>query len=453
MNAILAVTANDKLMVSTEQWIKNLDSEPKNGLESFVHIYSVKNGNASHLADVLRQLFGGSANANTGTSRAATGIGSPTAPASTGGALPAGGAAQAAPTTTITRGNVPSGAGGAAGTATGLSGSVQVIADEITNTLIFKATSQDYQQIKKVLERVDTVARQVLIQVMVAEVALNDTLQYGVEWWLSDTLKYNGNKWAANAGLGGSVKPAEVPGIVSGIGGGLSYSVFNTTGQIIGLLNLLGQDTNVNVLSTPHVMAADGKLARIEVGDEVAVVTQTSSTPNAIGTASISNSVTYRPTGIILEVTPVISASGRVSLTVSQEVSTVQPVGSSVGGITYPNFSKRKVSTEVVVEDGKPLLIAGLIRDSGNNSATGIPGLKDVPLFGALFGSTKKVREKTELIMSITSYIVNGKADGDRVTAQFESALKELKPLLSNSSKSIFVNAPDTNALSVQSGK
>ena len=455
MNAILAVAANDKLMASTEQWIKTLDSEPKNGLESFVHIYSVKNGNASHLADVLRQLFGGSANANTGTSRAATGIsaiGSPAASTSAGGALAAGGATQAAPTTTITRGNVPSGAGGAAGTATGLGGSVQVIADEITNTLIFKATSQDYQQIKKVLERVDTVARQVLIQVMVAEVALNDTLQYGVEWWLSDTLKYNGKTWGANAGLGGLVKPAEVPGIVAGIGGGLSYSVFNTTGQIIGLLNLLGQDTNVNVLSTPHVMAADGKLARIEVGDEVAVVTQTSSTPNAIGTTSISNSVTYRPTGIILEVTPVISASGRVSLTVSQEVSTVQPIGSSVGGITYPNFSKRKVSTEVVVEDGKPLLIAGLIRDSGNNSATGIPGLKDVPIIGALFGTTKKVREKTELIISITSYIVNGKADGDRVTAQFESALRELKPLLKNSPKPNLVRAPDTKSFTDQTG-
>lgn len=448
MNAVLVATANDKLMAAAEQWIKNLDSEPKNGLGSFVHIYAVANGNASHLADILRQLFGGSASASTGPSRTTTSsIGGSSASAGVGGALPAGGAAQAAPTTTISRGNVPSGAGGAAGTATGLSGSVQVIADEITNTLIIKATAQDYQQIKKVLERIDTVSRQVLIQVMVAEVALNDTLQYGVEWWLNDTLKYNGKTWAANAGLGGSIKPAEVPGIVAGIGGGLSYSVFNTTGQIIGLLNLLGQDTNVNVLSTPHVMAADGKLARIEVGDEVAVVTQTSSTPNAIGTASISNSVTYRPTGIILEVTPVISASGRVSLTVSQEVSTVQPIGSSVGGVTYPNFSKRKVSTEVVVEDGKPLLIAGLIRDSGNNSATGIPGLKDVPIFGAFFGSTKKVREKTELIMSITSFIVNGKADGDRVTAQFENALKDLKPLLKSSPKPNLLNAPETKPL------
>jgi general secretion pathway protein D len=445
MNAVLVATSNDKLMGAAEQWIKRLDAEPKNGLESFVHIYSVANGNAAHLADILRQLFGGAANSTTGAPRTTTTGASTPAP----GAAPAGGAPQAAPTTTISRGNVPAG-GSASGTASGLGGSVQVIADEITNTLIIKATAQDYAQIKKVLARIDTVSRQVLIQVMVAEVALNDTLQYGVEWWLNDTLRANGQSWPAKVGLGGSMKPAEAPGIVAGTGGGLTYSVLNTTGQIIGLLNLLGQDTNVNVLSTPHVMAGDGKLARIEVGDEVAVVTQTSSTPNAIGSTSISNSVTYRPTGIILEVTPVISASGRVALTVSQEVSSVQAVGSTVGGVTYPNFSKRKVSTEVVVEDGKPLLIAGLIRDSGNNSVTGLPGLKDIPVLGGLFGSTKKVREKTELIISITSFIVNGKGDAERVSAQFENALKQLKPLLKSNSMRGSGNLPEETAISGQ---
>lgn len=450
MNAVLVATANEKLLAAAEQWIKTLDSEPKNGLGSFVHIYSVANGNATHLAEILRQLFGGASGSATGTSRtgAAGGAtsGSVGAPSSSvPGVGAAGGPALGAATTTITRGNVPASAG-ATGTASGLGGSVQVIADEVTNTLIIKASSQDFDQIKKVLSRVDTVPKQVLIQVMVAEVALNDTLQYGVEWWLSDTLKYNGKSWAAKAGLGGVIAPPVTPGIVAGAGGGLNYSVFNTTGQIIGLLNLLGQDTTVNVLSTPHVMAADGKLARIEVGDEVAVVTQTSSTPSALGGTSISNSVTYRPTGIILEVTPVISASGRVSLTVSQEVSTVQPIGSSVGGITYPNFSKRKVSTEVIVEDGKPLLIAGLIRDSGNNSVAGIPGLKDVPLFGALFGSTKNVREKTELIMSITSFIVNDKADGDRVTTQFQNALKDLKPLIKKGLNPLMLEAPATTS-------
>ena len=430
-NAVLVATANEKLMIAAEQWIKTLDAEPRNGLEAFVHIYPVVNGSAPHLADLLRQVFGGAGGSAATLRSNAPGIGGQ---GMSSGASPIGGTGSASnnqtpPTAVVTRGNVPS-QSSSSGTVPGLGGSVQIIADEITNTLVVRATSQDYKQIKKILERLDVSAKQVLIQVMVAEVALNDTLQYGVEWWLNDALKYNGQTWASRVGLGGLVKPADATGIVSGTGGGLTYSVLNTTGQIIGLLNLLGQDTNVNVLSTPHVMASDGKLARIEVGDEVAVVTQTSSTPNALGGASISNSVTYRPTGIILEVTPVISASGKVALTVSQEVSNVQAIGSTVGGVTYPNFSKRKVSTEVIVDDGKPLLIAGLIRDSGNNNVAGIPGLKDIPVLGGLFGSTKKIRDKTELIMSITSFIVNDRADGERITNQFQSALKDLRPLL-----------------------
>ncbi len=426
MNALLVATANDKLMEAAEKWIKTLDSEPKNGFGSFVHVYPVANGNAAHLADILRQLFGGSATPST-PNRTTTGA----APASPTQAPGAAAVAVQQPTTTITRGNVPA-SGNVSGSSAGLSGSVLVIADEATNTLIIKASAADFQQIKKLLERVDTVARQVLIQVMVAEIELNDTLQYGVEWWLNDTLKYKGRSWNASAGLEGFVVPptAAATGVVTGSGGGLNYSVFNNAGQIIGLLNLLGQDTNVNVLSAPHVMASDGKLARIEVGDEVPVVTQTSSTPSTLGGPSISNSVTYRPTGIILEVTPVISASGRVSLVVSQEVSSVQKDGGLAGGLSYPKFSKRKVSTEIVVEDGNPIMFAGLIRDSGDTLATGIPLLKDIPGIGALFGTTKKTKGKNELLMTITPFIINGRSDGDRVTTQFQNALKELKPLL-----------------------
>ncbi len=432
MNAVLVAGANDKLVETAERWIKTMDAEPKNGLGAFVHIYPVTNGNAARLADILRQLFGGASSGGGSTPARTTTTGGTSTPSSQGGlgaATPA-----AAPTTTINRGNTPS-ASSASGTASGLSGSVQVIPDEVTNTLIIKSSALDFQQIKRVLERLDSPSRQVLIQVMVAEVALNDTLQYGVEWWLNDTLRANGQSWTAKAGLGGVVAPSTNLGVVAGAGGGLSYSVLNSGGQIIGLLNLLSQDTNVNVISTPHVMAADGKMARIEVGDEIAVSSQTTSTPTTLGGNTISNSITYRPTGVILEVTPVISASGKVALTVSQEVSSVQAIGTTVGGITYPNFSKRKVSTEVVVENGKPLLIAGLIRDAGNNNVSGLPGLKDIPLIGALFGSTKKVREKTELIMSITSYIINTREEGDKLTSQFQSLLKEVNPMLKEKSR------------------
>ena len=449
MNALLVATANDKLMQAAEQWVKTLDAEPRNGLGAYVHVYPVANSNAPHLANILQQLFGGAAapSNNTGASGLpsanSSAFGSSAAGASAGGlGAASGGAANAAGTTrTIERGgNVPS-AAGSTGSGTGLGGAVHVIADEGSNSLIIRASAQDYQQIRKVLERLDSVPRQVLIQVMVAEVTLTDTLQYGVEWWLKSALSHNGKSWPGFLGLEGALAPrvtsanGATPAVL-GNSSGLNYAVFGSAGQVIGMLNLLGHDTDVNILSTPHVLASDGKIAKVEVGNEIPVITQTVSTPSSgtlLGGSSFStsNSVQYRPTGILLEVKPNITASGNVSLSIAQEVSSIgNPV--STGGSQYPSFSKRKVTTDITVEDGKTIMLAGLIQNKNNNEAVGLPGLKDIPIFGGLFGSTKKTNEKTELLITITPYIVTSRAEGERLTGSFQEGLQKLRGMLMN---------------------
>ena len=449
MNALLVAATNDKVMQAAEHWVKTLDAEPRNGLGAYVHVYPVANSNAAHLASLVTQIFGGapSSTPNAGASSlpsagassfASSASGAPGAAAGTNAASGQAGAASR----TIERGNVPSGQQGAAGTGMGLGGSVQVIADEVTNTLVIRASAQDYQQIRKVLERLDTRPRQVLVQVMVAEVTLNDTLQYGVEWWLKSALTSGGKSWPGFLGLDGGIVPkitsaaAGATPSVTGTSTGLNYAVFGSAGQVIGMLNLLGQDTDVNVLSTPHVLASDGKIAKIEVGNEVPVVTQTVSTPTSNlttgSTFSTSNSVQYRPTGILLEVKPSITASGQVTLSISQEVSSVgNPV--SAGGSEYPSFQKRKVTTDATVEDGKTIMLAGLIEDRGNDTVTGIPGFKDVPVFGALFGTTKKTRNKTELLITITPYVVSSREESDRIAGSFQNSLQQLQGLLDKS--------------------
>lgn len=459
MNALLVATANDKLMQAAEQWVKTLDAEPRNGLGAYVHVYPVVNSNAPHLANILQQLFGGAAapSNNTGASGLPSANSSAFGSASAGGAgagglgAASGGAANAAGTTrTIERGgNVPS-AAGSSGSGTGLGGSVQVIADEGSNSLIIRASAQDYQQIRKVLERLDSSPRQVLIQVMVAEVTLTDTLQYGVEWWLKSALSHNGKSWPGFVGLEGALAPRATSAsgatpAVLGNSSGLNYAVFGSAGQVIGMLNLLGQDTDVNILSTPHVLASDGKIAKVEVGNEIPVITQTVSTPSSgtlLGGSSFStsNSVQYRPTGILLEVKPNITSSGNVSLSIAQEVSSIgNPV--STGGSQYPSFSKRKVTTDITVEDGKTIMLAGLIQNKNNNEAVGLPGFKDIPILGGLFGSTKKTNEKTELLITITPYIVTSRAEGERLTGSFQESLQKLRGMLMNNQTAPSLNA------------
>lgn len=453
MNAVMVAAANPALLQTAEQWIKTLDAEPRNGLGSFVHVYPVANGNAANLASLVTQIFGGSAptqnNANTGASGlpSASGTAFGSATGATGASSGLAGAAtgsnnqnNSSAARTIERGNTPS--QGTTGTAPGLGGSVQVIADTETNTLIVRASPQDYQQVRKVLERLDSSPRQVMVQVMVAEVTLTDALQYGVEWWIKSALSTGGKSWPGFLGLEGPIAPTTalttaaataITPAVSGAGSGLNYAVFGSAGQVIGLLNVLGKDTNVNVLSTPHVLASDGKVAKIEVGNEVPIITQTVSTPSSSllssSQFSTSNSVQYRPTGILLEVKPSITSTGRVTLSIAQEVSSLGG-NISAGGALYPSFQKRKVTTDATIEDGKTIMLAGLIEERRDDTINGIPFLKDIPVVGGLFGNTSKNKTKTELLITITPYIVNNREEADRLAGTFQESLQKLRVML-----------------------
>lgn len=440
LGAILVAASNEVLIQVAEKWFNILDAQPEKDADATVHIYSVGSSNAAHLSNLLQQIFYGAAPANNNANQQRSTLGTTATPQQGNNALTGAQGQQqnsnfglnqgTATAGTLTRGNTP-GQGGTGTAPTGFAGPIVIIPDEITNTLIIKASAEDYQRVLKVLAKLDTLPKQVLIQVTIAEVALNDTLQYGVEWWLNSMLSHKGKSWAGKLGLEGNIKPSSTAGTVSGVGSGLSYAVLGGTGQVIGLLNLLGQDTNVNLLSAPHVLASDGKTARVEIGSEEPIITQTIQTPTTtLGNLATSNSVQYRPTGIILEVKPVISSNGVVSLAIAQEVSS-RGNTVSVGGSEYPSFSKRRVTTDVVVEDGKSLLIAGLIEDKGDNSSVGIPVAKDVPLFGALFGTTKKVKNKTELLMTITPHIVQRAGDADRIANSFRDALKDLQSVIS----------------------
>lgn len=402
MNAILVAAANDDVLAAARKWLKLLDDEAQDA-SSHIHIHSVQNSNATHLADVLRQLYGGA----------------PAAPQAE---------------KVVVRGNTPAASG------MGLAGTVQIIPDAATNTLIIKANPQDYLLIKKVIERIDAVPRQVLIQVMVAEVTLNDETKFGVEWWLKNAkTKLGGDLYPAqiklDSGLTATTTNTITGDLAKGANSGLNYLLFNGAGDVIGLVNALATTTDVNILSAPHVLASDGKEAKIEVGSDEPVVTQTVSTPTTTATTtslSTSNSVQYRPTGILLSVKPHVNESGLVTLHLTQEVSNR---GNSVmvGGQEYPSFSKRKVDTEVTLQEGRSLLVAGLIQETANNSKTGIPLMKDIPVLGYLFGATGKSKEKTELIVTLTPYLVRSREEGEQITNSFKDSLKDLKGLIKRS--------------------
>jgi len=443
MNAILVVAANDSLLESAEQWIRTLDDEPKIGAN--IHIYSVVNSTAAHLADIVCRIYGctagvSSADRSTKTSSSASGDSKTINKGTT--------------QTTARPGGANSSNASTQAQEAGLSGSVQVIADERTNTLIVKATLQDYLQIRKVIEKIDTVSRQVLVQVTVAEVQLNQNFQYGIEWWIKSNLNSGRFHFDQNLSLltglsSTAIDPVtSASTIVPNVNSGLNYVLSNSTGNIVALLNLMSNDTTVNLLSTPLLMASDGKTASVKVGQNTPIATGSVSAPSTATTVYTSQTVDYKDIGVMLEVTPTINESGMITLDLSQEVSSVTPTSVNIAGQPYPAFNTRKVETSVTLEEGRTLVVAGMIQGDQKKGVVGIPLLKDIPLLGALFGTTSNDDVRTELMITVTPYVVRNRSEGEAVSAAFENALQGIKGALEKSPGNLLHPKPKSAASS-----
>src|SRR5262249_33216452 len=158
----------------------------------------------------------------------------------------------------------------------------------------------------------------------------------------------------------------------------------------------------------------------LQVGDQVPIATQ-SATSTLTDTAQTVNSINYRDTGVILDVTPRVNASGLVLLDISEEVSNVGRTTSS--DLNSPTIAQRKVTSTVAVRDGQTIGLAGLIRDSRTRSNTGLPWLKDVPVVGWLFGVRTDEVTRTELLVLITPRVIRGRDDGDAATRELKDSL------------------------------
>ena len=345
-------------------------------------------------------------------------------------------------------GGIGGGGGGGGGSSTstynnnGTVGNAIIQVDPVTHNIIVIADKQTRDQIQKVLENLDAPEPQVLIKVVFLEVQHNNSSEIGVQ----------GNFTGGNLGSGlstvtgfvtnysvinqGTPFVTTVPNTISptygsinaGNGFGLPQTLANATGNG-GVYQVLGNDFTATiqaiaaagksqVLSRPSVLARDGQMAQIVVGQEIYL-------PSGVAYASVGTSGATIPTingsyqnvGIILNVTPFIGANGLVQMILQPQTSELDT--SSPGQvITYgnslissqpvfaPNVNIRSADTVVITPDGQPVVIGGLISNSKSQADTKIPFLGDIPFLGVLFKSTAKADTKTELLMFLTPHIV-----------------------------------------------
>jgi general secretion pathway protein D len=208
--------------------------------------------------------------------------------------------------------------------------------------------------------------------------------------------------------------------------------------EIMASIEALRLKTKVRVLESPSVLALDGQQAQIMVGSEIPYP-GTSFTPSVGGSTT---SVEYRDTGITLIVVPRISASGSVTMDLVQEIS-APGASTPIGDTSAPSFSKTSVSTTLSVKDGETVAIAGLIRDSSNESRSGIPFLSQIPILGALFGQTNRSAARTELIILITPHVIRTPEKLRDMTQELKDSLKHVRKYQNEKDKELAEDIQD----------
>ncbi|RLB12397.1 MAG: hypothetical protein DRG63_11730 [Deltaproteobacteria bacterium] len=387
MNAVLVASRWPSILKLVEQWVTALDHADESGTN--VYVYFVQNGSAAELSDLLKQVFGGTPSKKT-TERK-----------------------------TIVKPKVKARVERISAEVTG---EVQIIADETNNAIVIKANNRDYMLIKRVLQKLDIVPRQVLIDVLVAEISLTGSLKYGIEWFLQ------GHR--ANYTIQGALDNNVSRAINTPLGSstGFNLGVYDPISFMRGLITALGSESDVNILSSPSILAIDNKEATIQVGEEVPTIT--GQTTSATSGTTITNTIQYRSTGIILKVTPHINSGGLVKMEVSQEVSEKGEFNSALSSYTFLN---RKAKTTLVAENGQTIVIGGLIKTNRSTSQAGIPWLRRIPILGYLFGGYEKEVKKTELIVLITPHVIKNRAEADAITREFSRKVRGLKRLIKES--------------------
>ena len=427
MNALLVVSPRPQYLEQAKMWVERLDrNNGKSGIR--LHVYPVQNGNAEKIAALLSQVIsssptGGSAQptvapglvpATVQTAGAAGGAGLAAGGTSSIGAL--GSAALPGAPAAATPGVVASGTGEAFGLGAG--SSIKVIADRDNNSLLIMANSAEYEKIEEAVKRLDVVPRQVLVEVTIAEVQLEGALSYGLEWFFSGNNNVTGsllNSGGIGAGLTTPMGPVSPQLPFSAVWRGAG-------GNVKAVLSALAKTTNVNVLSSPHIMVTDNQVAKINVGSSVPVQGQSTLT----GT-NVITSVNYVDTGVVLSVRPHINSGGLVTLEISQEVSDV--VAAAAGAINSPSINKRSAQTIVAVQSGDTMVLGGLIKDNKQKISTGLPYLSELPVVGGLFGAKIDSTTRSEMIITITPRVVNDYQQARDATAEFRQKLTGIRKL------------------------
>jgi general secretion pathway protein D len=405
-NALVIVAGRDEMALALDL-IAKLDVRLPPG-RTQIHVYFLENALAEDLAKVLTAQAQDLVRA----------VGQQPTP---GARPPSVAAPTPAPAPAPTLPAPPGQTGPASGvvpTATG-ERKITITPDKATNSLVVTAIPEDYQALVEVIKKLDIPRRQVYVEAAVVEISLEKTRDLGVEFRSTADLENDSRQGFGGTSFGLINQAATNPFGLSGLAIGIIEGTVTFGGQtflnIGALIQAIQQTSDVNVLSTPHLLTTDNQEAEIVVASNIPFLTGTSQT--AVSTSTF---VERKDVGIILRFTPQVSEGDKVTLKIFEEISAIQ--ATVTAGIdpreVGPTTSKRTAKTTVVVDSKQTVVIGGLFQDDADSAVQQVPCIGEIPLLGKLFGRTQSNTRKTNLVIFLTPHIVRTAEDLKRIKEQ-----------------------------------
>ena len=283
-----------------------------------------------------------------------------------------------------------------------LAGAVTIVPDELTNSLLIRASAHDFDLLKQAIDQLDIRPLQVLIEVLIVEAQHNKNFSLGTSLLVPPQSIDHGHGTA-----GGSVAG-------SGLGDFVLQLLNVGHAQVDATLTAAASRGDVEIISRPVLLASNNTEAHILIGTQEPFVQVSRSLPT--DTPTRDEVVQYEPVGTKLTVRPTINEDGYVSLAIQQEVSSAAGA-STISGINAPVISTREASTQVLVRDGQTIVLGGLRDLEHDKNQGGVPILSSIPILGGLFGSASRTNNQSEFYLFLTPRILRTDADADSVTA------------------------------------
>lgn len=279
-----------------------------------------------------------------------------------------------------------------------------VAVDQDRNALVFYMEPKEYQAILPMLNQLDVLPKQVVIEATIMEVTLTDRLSYGVEWFIKNST----DKFGTKDGIG------DLPA-------GLTFTL--TKPKLDLLMSALASTNQVNIVSNPKLMVANGESASFTIGSEIP--TLTSSVSNATeGNGQVLQSIQYRRTGVSLDITPTVNAQNYIELDITQNLS--EAGENELTTINSPIVLNRDLQTKVLARDGQTIVLAGLISENKSTRDTKVPLLGDIPIIGEAFKNTSNTTVRTELLLLLTPKVISHDSQFEQVRQALSTKFNQI---------------------------